>query len=57
MKDLTPNKSDLDPIETASIDEIRACNSNGSNGRCATPMTMSRCIANGSTPPACTPTT
>lgn len=23
MKDLTPNKSDLDPIETASIDEIR----------------------------------
>ena len=24
MKDLTPKKSDLDPIEIASIDEIRA---------------------------------
>ncbi len=24
MKDLTPRKSDLDPIEIASIDEIRA---------------------------------
>lgn len=33
MKDLTPNKSDLDPIEIASRDEIQALQLERLNGR------------------------
>ena len=58
MQDLAPRPEDLDPIERASADELRALQLRAAPaGRCATPTPTCRTTARRSTRPACTRTT
>jgi hypothetical protein len=52
---VTPDRASLDPIETASRDEIAALQLNGCAGRCATPTRTCRITRRPSTPAACIP--